>query len=90
MMSDPVCALVLAATDPPPDRILDVRRLLCPLPIIRAAATLQEMPAGAILAVWATDPGLAQDLPAWCASNGHLCLGVRSQGREQIGWVQKK
>ncbi|MBF0462026.1 MAG: sulfurtransferase TusA family protein [Magnetococcales bacterium] len=88
-MADRVCPLVLSATDPQPDVVLDARRLLCPMPIMRAEATIREMPSGAVLAVWATDPGLAQDLPAWCASHGHQFLGIKEQGRERIGWVVK-
>ena len=68
---------------------LDARRLLCPLPILRAEAAIAEMASGAILAVQATDPGLAQDLPAWCRVNGHQFLGIKSQGRELLGWVAK-
>ncbi|MEO5363827.1 MAG: sulfurtransferase TusA family protein [Magnetococcus sp. DMHC-8] len=75
--------------EPTPDLTLDVRRLLCPLPILRAEAAIGHMSPGAILAVWATDPGLVRDLPAWCVVNGHHFLGIKSLGRELIGWVAK-
>ncbi len=75
--------------EPVPDRYLDVRQLLCPLPIIRAEAAMTGMATGAVLAICATDPGLSRDLPAWCAVNGHQFLGIKIQGRELMGWVAK-
>ncbi|MGB5304817.1 MAG: sulfurtransferase TusA family protein [Gammaproteobacteria bacterium] len=51
--------------------VLDVRKLLCPLPVIRtqdAAATLQ---AGDSIRVVCTDPGVLHDIPAWCRVHGH-------------------
>lgn len=75
--------------DPIPDLFLDVRQLLCPLPILRAEAAITGMATGAVLAICATDPGLTQDLPAWCAIHGHHFLGIKSQGRELVGWVIK-
>ena len=73
-----------------PDVIVDARRLLCPLPIIRAEAAINTMDSGAILAVRSTDPGLSQDLPAWCRIHGHTFLGIQNEGRELTGFVAKK
>lgn len=76
--------------DPQPDLTIDARRLLCPLPILRTEAAIADLHSGAVLAVWSTDPGLAQDLPAWCKIHGHRFLGIKKQGREMVGWVAKK
>ena len=84
-----VIPLPPAAQEAEPDVYLDVRHLLCPLPIIRAGAAMAEMATGAILEVRATDPGIAQDLPAWCSINGHRLLELKTQGREWIGRVAK-
>ncbi len=72
-----------------PDRSVDARRLLCPMPIMKADAAMREMQPGALLSIVATDPGLSNDLPAWCRVNGHRLLGIRHQGRELTGWVVK-
>lgn len=61
---------------PPADEIYDAGSLGCgdgPLTII--AAKLRAMPAGAVLEVRSTDPGVAADLPAWCRMVGHTYLG---------------
>ncbi len=75
--------------NPTPDLLLDARRLLCPLPILRAEVAIGGLPSGAILAVQSTDPGFSQDFSAWCAINGHRLLNIQNQGREWIGWVVK-
>jgi len=53
------------------DRELDARRLLCPLPVIRAQDAITGMQSGERLRVVATDPGVKNDIPAWCRINGH-------------------
>ena len=61
---------------------LDVRQLLCPLPVIRTQAKVATLPTGTILEVTATDPGVLQDIPAWCRVHGHRFLGSVRDGRE--------
>ena len=50
---------------------LDARGLLCPLPVIRTQDRMRDLAAGATLAVLATDPGVLEDIPAWCRVHGH-------------------
>ncbi len=54
--------------------MLDARRLLCPLPVIRVQEKVKELNAGDQLKVVCTDPGALQDIPAWCRINGHKVL----------------
>lgn len=56
------------------DKILDVRGLRCPLPIIKAQRALNEIAIGATLVVLATDPGAPDDFKAFCHINGHALL----------------
>ncbi len=53
---------------------LDARRLLCPLPVIRTQNAMKNLAPGDVLEVTATDPGVLQDIPAWCRINGHKVL----------------
>ncbi|MEO5347811.1 MAG: sulfurtransferase TusA family protein [Magnetococcus sp. YQC-9] len=77
------------AAPPQADRMVDARRLLCPMPILKAEAAMRELQVGQLLEVRATDPGLRNDLPAWCRSQGHRFLKILQQGRELTGWVVK-
>ena len=56
--------------------ILDARRLLCPMPVIRTQERVRELSPGDILEVVCTDPGAANDIPIWCRINGHQVISV--------------
>ena len=61
---------------------LDARRLLCPMPVIRTQDRIKQMADGELLRVHCTDPGVLNDIPAWCRINGHEVLDARQQDRE--------
>jgi tRNA 2-thiouridine synthesizing protein A len=63
---------------------LDARRLLCPMPVIRAQNRVQGLAPGDVLEVVATDPGALNDIPAWCRINGHKVLETRREGGEVV------
>lgn len=63
---------------------LNARRLLCPLPVIRTQDRVKSMQAGDLLEVVCTDPGVMQDIPAWCRINGHKLLEAKAQDGEYI------
>ena len=63
---------------------LDARRLLCPMPVIRTQHRIKQLAPGDTLAVTCTDPGVKQDIPAWCRINGHTVLGIREADDEII------
>ena len=63
---------------------LDARRLLCPLPVIRTQDRVKQLEVGDQLTVTCTDPGVMQDIPAWCRINGHKILETQSGEYEYI------
>lgn len=67
-----------------PREILNARRLLCPLPVIRTQDKVKQMLPGDQLEVVCTDPGVMQDIPAWCRINGHKVLETISGDNEYI------
>lgn len=64
--------------------ILDARRLLCPLPVIRVQDRVQQLKPGTRLAAVCTDPGAMQDIPAWCRVNGHKVIETRREGEDYV------
>ncbi|MAV25898.1 MAG: SirA family protein [Gammaproteobacteria bacterium] len=50
---------------------LDLRRMLCPLPVIRTQDHIKGMSPGDTLTIVCTDPGVLTDIPTWCRINGH-------------------
>ncbi len=63
-------------------RQLDLRGLLCPLPVIRTQDAISELAADDTLHVLASDPGTAHDIPAWCRVHGHKLLAWEDSGEE--------
>lgn len=58
---------------------LDLQRLLCPMPVIRVAQAVEELKAGDRLIARCTDPGVLQDIPAWCRVHGHRLISASGQ-----------
>jgi tRNA 2-thiouridine synthesizing protein A len=65
-----------------PDALLDVRGLLCPLPVIRTQDRIKTLTGGALLDVVATDPGALHDIPAFCRVHGHELVSTAQRERE--------
>ena len=63
---------------------LDCRRLLCPMPVIRVQDRIAELEPGDELEAVCTDPGVLQDIPAWCRINAHEVLEVREENGEYL------
>ena len=52
-------------------KILDAKKLSCPLPILKAKKAIDGINIGEYLEVLATDPGSVSDFNAWARSTGH-------------------
>ena len=59
-----------------PEYEVNARRLLCPMPVIRTQDAIAKYMAGDKVRVIGTDPGMKQDIPAWCRINGHTVLEI--------------
>ncbi len=62
----------------PTSTLLDVRNLLCPLPVIRTQNMVKTLNPGDTLEIVGTDPGILNDIPAWCRISGHQVLEQHS------------
>jgi len=62
----------------PLDLELDCRGLACPLPVIRLAQRIGEVPVGGLLGVAATDAAARVDVPAWCRMRQQEYVGERA------------
>ncbi len=56
---------------------LDVRRLLCPMPVIKTQDRVKLLSAGDQLTILCTDPGVLSDIPSWCRINGHKVVSCK-------------
>ncbi len=69
---------------------LDLRGLLCPLPVLKARKALEAMPYGGILVVTATDPMSAVDMPHFCLEQGHELLHQEKRDADFIFKVRRR
>ena len=56
------------------DLELDARGLNCPLPILRAKKSINELDSGQVLHILTTDPGSVKDFEAFCKQTGHVLM----------------
>jgi TusA-related sulfurtransferase len=67
---------------------VDARLLLCPMPVIRVQDRVKGLEPGTLVEAVCTDPGVLNDIPAWCRINGHKVVESRTQGDEYIILVE--
>jgi tRNA 2-thiouridine synthesizing protein A len=66
-------------------RLLDVRGLKCPMPIVKAKKELDGMAPGDMLRVLATDPGSVADFQGWVKTNRRAALKEQKTERDEAG-----
>ncbi|MHB1528404.1 MAG: sulfurtransferase TusA family protein [Acidiferrobacteraceae bacterium] len=66
----------------PHAEIVDARRLLCPMPVIRAQERIGQLAPGDRVEILCSDPGALHDIPAWCRLHGHTVLSTVTKDDE--------
>jgi tRNA 2-thiouridine synthesizing protein A len=72
------------------DAELDVRKLACPLPILRAKKSLATLAAGQVLRIVATDQGSPKDFVDFCSKTGNELLASETSGEEFIFLIRRR
>jgi TusA-related sulfurtransferase len=55
-------------------KVLDVKGLACPMPVVKLSQEIGSIAVGEIMEVHATDPGSMSDFPAWAQTSGNEVL----------------
>jgi tRNA 2-thiouridine synthesizing protein A len=69
---------------------VDARGLSCPMPIVRTAQAIRDLPSGHLVEVLATDPGSQRDFVAWCRSTGHALIEHTTDGPVHRFLIRRK
>lgn len=72
-----------------PDQVLDLKGLLCPMPVVKLSVVVKKLPVGAVVEGIATDPGVMADIPAWARMSGNELLSIEQQDKEYHFIVRK-
>jgi TusA-related sulfurtransferase len=72
------------------DRELDTRGLNCPLPILKAKKSLNDMTSGQLLKVVSTDPGSLRDFQAFSRQTGNELVEQQTVGSDFIHVLKRR
>lgn len=67
-----------------PDRTLDVRGQICPMPVIETSKAIKEMDDGQILEVLSSDPNSRSDIKAWSRMTGNELLHIEEEPSSHV------
>jgi tRNA 2-thiouridine synthesizing protein A len=70
-------------------KVLDAKGLACPMPIVKTKKAINELEAGEVLEIHATDKGAKNDLAAWTKSGGHELLKDSEDDGVLKFWIKK-
>lgn len=70
-------------------KILDLRGLKCPMPVLKAQKEMRSLQAGDKIWLETTDPLAVIDIPAFCSENDHTLLETREHTNYHRFLVQK-
>jgi tRNA 2-thiouridine synthesizing protein A len=58
-------------------RVLDLKGLPCPMPIVKMSQEIGSVKVGEVIEVHTTDPGSLSDFPAWAKTTGNEVLETK-------------
>jgi tRNA 2-thiouridine synthesizing protein A len=71
------------------DLDLDLKGLLCPLPMVRVSQNIGKVPVGGIVKATATDPGSMADIPSWARTTGNEVVKTERDGKNFVFYVKR-
>jgi len=69
---------------------LDLRGLLCPLPVVKIAQAIKKVEVGETIEATATDPGVLADIPAWARSSGQELVSMDKMDTREFRFVVRR
>ena len=72
-----------------PAMVLDLKGMLCPMPVVKIAGAIKKVEIGNIIEATATDPGVMADIPAWAKSTGNELVKMEREGKVITFWVKR-
>ncbi len=60
---------------------INLEGLLCPIPVVKVAKAIKDLPVGGVLEATATDPGVLADIPAWARTTGNEVIKIEREGK---------
>ena len=71
------------------DLELDLKGLLCPLPVVKVSQNIKNIPVGGVLKAVATDIGALADFPSWARTTGNEVLKTEREDKDLIFYIKR-
>ena len=71
------------------DMELDLRGLLCPMPMVKVSQNINKVEVGQVIKATATDPASLADIPSWARTTGNEIIKQEKDGKEIIFYVKR-
>ncbi len=65
-----------------PTLSLDLKGLLCPMPVVKLAQAIKQVQVGDLVEASATDAGVMADIPAWARTSGHELVELEKREKD--------
>ena len=73
------------------ERSVDAVGLFCPIPVVKLKLELEKVGINKVVELLADDPGILEDLPAWCKETGNRLLSLEKNKEDVfVVYVQKR
>lgn len=72
------------------DKVMDLKGLPCPMPVVKVSKGIKEIEVGQVLEATSTDPGSLTDFPAWARTSGNEILKTDQDGNNITFYIQRK
>ena len=71
------------------DMELDLKGLLCPLPVVKVSQNIKTIQVGGIIKAVATDIGALADFPSWARTTGNEVLKTERKDKDLIFYIKR-
>jgi tRNA 2-thiouridine synthesizing protein A len=71
-------------------KILDLKGLACPMPVVKVSKGIKEVAVGDIIEAHTTDPGSLTDFPAWAKTSGNEIVKTDQQDKVIKFFIRRK
>lgn len=70
---------------------VDATGLFCPMPVVKLKLELEKAELNQVVELLADDPGIVEDLPAWCEGTNNKLLSIKENEKGIfVAYVEKQ
>ena len=77
------------AADLKVDKVLDLKGLACPMPVVKLSKAIKEVEVGQIIEATTTDRGSLTDFPAWAKTSGNEIVQTEEGDKEFKFYIKR-